>query len=179
MRPLGSTLIQPGPNQECIVNLSPEFLWGDHYRIANSNSAVILYRLARSRLAAGIFLISLLKLGYSLTISPLSYHLMPSTKSFRCRSGCERYKMWAGASSFFTALPRSLSSTQMGSYLYILRGLLFGLLVSTATANNACQKPKVRREWRKLSPSERTEWINAVNVFIPCHEPCMMLTSGI
>ena len=49
-----------------------------------------------------------------------------------------------------------------------VRVLFFGLLVSTVVANNTrCQNPKVRCEWRKLSASQRTEWMNAVNVPIP------------
>ena len=81
----------------------------------------------------------------------------------------------------------SLSPPQMTSFLSVIRVLYFGFLVSTAVANNVtCRKPKVRCEWRKLSRSERTEWINAVNVLtfpsravhdadlwplVPCYSP--------
>ena len=55
----------------------------------------------------------------------------------------------------------------MRPFLVTVRVLFVGFLVSTAAASNVrCREPKVRREWRKLSPSERTEWIDAVNVFI-------------
>ena len=57
----------------------------------------------------------------------------------------------------------------MGSSLGFIRILFLGLLVSTAVANNnsTCHKPKVRREWRTLSDSERTDWLKAVNVCTP------------
>ena len=57
----------------------------------------------------------------------------------------------------------------MGSFLGVVRVLFFSLLVSAAVANNGkgCVKPKVRREWRKLSLHERGDWIDAVNVLIP------------
>ena len=61
----------------------------------------------------------------------------------------------------------SPSPPQMRSPLVVIRVLFVGLLVSTTAASNVrCQNPKVRCEWRKLSPSERTEWVDAVNVFI-------------
>lgn len=67
----------------------------------------------------------------------------------------------------------------MGSFLDIVRALFLGILVSTAVANNVtCQKPKVRREWRQISTSERIDWITAVNVFIPYRELCAMLTTN-
>ena len=56
----------------------------------------------------------------------------------------------------------------MRPYLSIIRALFLGVLVSTVVGDSAgCKKPKVRREWRKLSPSERTEWLKAVSVRIP------------
>ena len=55
----------------------------------------------------------------------------------------------------------------MRSFLGIVPVLFFCHLVSTAAIGNTCQNPKVRREWRQLSPSERTEWMNAVNVLTP------------
>lgn len=56
----------------------------------------------------------------------------------------------------------------MRPFLGIFQVLFFGLLVSAAVANNAtCDNPKVRREWRKLSVSERKDWIDAVNVCVP------------
>ena len=42
--------------------------------------------------------------------------------------------------------------------------LFLDLLGFTAVSDDTCQNPKVRREWRKLSPNERTDWMNAVNV---------------
>lgn len=54
----------------------------------------------------------------------------------------------------------------MGSFLGVARALFICLLVSAAVASNTCKTPKVRREWRKLTPGERTEWIRAVNVLI-------------
>ena len=57
--------------------------------------------------------------------------------------------------------------SQMGSFLGVVRVLLLSLFVSAVVANNnGCGKPKVRREWRKLSPRERGDWISAVNVLI-------------
>ena len=56
----------------------------------------------------------------------------------------------------------------MRHFLGAVRVLFVGLLVSTVVANNVtCKNPKVRYEWRKLSASQRTEWMNAVNVPIP------------
>ena len=52
----------------------------------------------------------------------------------------------------------------MRSFLGIVHAVLLGLLGSAAASNNTCRNPKVRHEWRKLSPNERTEWMNAVNV---------------
>ena len=40
--------------------------------------------------------------------------------------------------------------------------ILFFCLDSVASAQ--CTKPAVRKEWRKLSVSEKTDWIRAVNV---------------
>jgi hypothetical protein len=54
----------------------------------------------------------------------------------------------------------------MGSFLGIVRVLFLGLLVSAAFAKKTCKKPKARREWRKLSPHEREQWIEAVNVLV-------------
>ena len=64
----------------------------------------------------------------------------------------------------------------MRSFLGIVPVLLFCHLVSAAAINNTCRNPKVRREWRQLSPSERTDWINAVNVFTPRRVLFTMLT---
>jgi tyrosinase len=50
----------------------------------------------------------------------------------------------------------------MASFLGLVRVLLLSLLVSVVVADG-CEKPKVRREWRKLSSDERSEWIKAVN----------------
>jgi hypothetical protein len=60
----------------------------------------------------------------------------------------------------------------MAFFLGVVRALLISLLVSAALADGnksgnddkKCGKPKVRREWRKLSPSERGDWIKAMNV---------------
>ena len=52
----------------------------------------------------------------------------------------------------------------MGSFLSVVRVLLLCLYASAAVANNKCLKPKVRREWRKLTQDERADWIGAVNV---------------
>jgi len=61
---------------------------------------------------------------------------------------------------------RPLHSSQMGSFLGVVRVLLLCLLVSAVGAKDACKQPKVRREWRKLTPGERAEWIDAVKVLI-------------
>jgi tyrosinase len=51
----------------------------------------------------------------------------------------------------------------MGSFLGLVRVLLLSLFVSAAVASNSgCGKPKVRREWRKLSPRDKGDWIKAV-----------------
>jgi len=66
----------------------------------------------------------------------------------------------------------------MAFFLGVVRALLVSLLVSAAVANGKkCENPKVRREWRKLSSSERSEWIDAVNCLntIP-HDPRMVPT---
>ena len=80
----------------------------------------------------------------------------------------------------------------MSPFLGLVRVLFFGLLVSSALAdgyghdhdhddgnnygnNKGCQKPKVRREWRKLSDGERADWIEAVNVFLPSPPPATRL----
>ena len=56
----------------------------------------------------------------------------------------------------------------MRPFLGAVRVLFLGLLVSTVVADNTkCKNRKVRHEWRKLSASQRTEWMNAVNVCIP------------
>ena len=53
----------------------------------------------------------------------------------------------------------------MCPFLGVVLVLFFGLLASAVAANNTiCCEPKVRREWRNLSPSERIDWMNAVNV---------------
>jgi len=52
----------------------------------------------------------------------------------------------------------------MASFLGLARILLLSLLVSVVVADDyACTNPKVRREWRALSTSERGDWIKAVN----------------
>jgi len=52
----------------------------------------------------------------------------------------------------------------MASFLGVLRVLFLSLFVTAVVANNGCGKPKVRREWRKLSRREQGDWIKAVNV---------------
>ena len=50
----------------------------------------------------------------------------------------------------------------------------FTLFIGAAVASvhaALCESPNVRREWRALSPHERAEWIEAVNVLFP---PFMM-----
>ena len=66
----------------------------------------------------------------------------------------------------------------MRPFLGLIRVLFFGFVVSTAANNMKCQNPKVRYEWRKLSGSQRTEWINAVKVFIPSPAVSTMLSSS-
>ena len=57
----------------------------------------------------------------------------------------------------------------MASFLGVLRVLFVSLLVSVAVAADGdCTDPKVRREWRKLSPDEQSEWIQAMNVWNRC-----------
>ena len=56
--------------------------------------------------------------------------------------------------------------THMGHFLGVVRVLFLCLFVAGIAAQKSCQEPKVRREWRKLSPDERAEWIGAVNVLI-------------
>ena len=65
-------------------------------------------------------------------------------------------------------LPSDSSPLTMGSFLGVVRVLLLSLFVSAVVANNTgCIKPKVRREWRKLSRREQGDWIKAVNVLTP------------
>jgi len=52
----------------------------------------------------------------------------------------------------------------MGFFLGLVRVLLVSLFV-TSVAADQCKKPRIRREWRKLTPRERAEWIDAINVF--------------
>lgn len=47
-------------------------------------------------------------------------------------------------------------------YLLLLASLAFS--VTAYQHNRTCVNPKVRKEWRQLSESERSDWINAVNV---------------
>ena len=65
----------------------------------------------------------------------------------------------------------------MGFFLGLVRVLLVSLLV-TAVAADECKKPRIRREWRKLTPRERAEWINAINVTrFPVRPMSKILTS--
>ena len=47
--------------------------------------------------------------------------------------------------------------------LAILVAAIVSLCVRPGSARK-CTKPAVRKEWRKLSVSEKTDWIRAVNV---------------
>jgi tyrosinase len=59
----------------------------------------------------------------------------------------------------------------MASFLGLVRVLLLCLILSAVDAKG-CKKPKVRREWRKLSKGERGEWIRAVNCLATLpHDP--------
>jgi len=51
----------------------------------------------------------------------------------------------------------------MTSFVGLVRVLFLCLAVSAVGAKS-CKKPKVRREWRKLEPRQRANWIDAVNV---------------
>ena len=53
--------------------------------------------------------------------------------------------------------------------LDILRIALVSALLFTSVSGH-CTTPKVRKEWRRLSPDERASWINAVKVFLPLPE---------
>jgi len=69
----------------------------------------------------------------------------------------------------FSVLPTPHS--KMGSFLGVVRVVLLSIFVSVVVANNGgCFEPKVRREWRTLSPRQQGDWINAVKVLIQhCH----------
>jgi tyrosinase len=65
----------------------------------------------------------------------------------------------------------------MASFLGLVRVLLLSLLVSVVVADGECEKPKVRREWRKFSPPERAEWIKAVKCLAELpHDPKLVPT---
>lgn len=49
--------------------------------------------------------------------------------------------------------------------LHILRITLVSALLF-ASVRGHCTNPKIRREWRRLSPDERAAWLNAVKVFL-------------
>ncbi|KAF9644191.1 Di-copper centre-containing protein [Thelephora ganbajun] len=62
----------------------------------------------------------------------------------------------------------------MGSFLGVVHALLLCCLVSAVVAYDGCFNPKVRREWRQLTPGERTEWIRAVNCLAALpHDPTL------
>ena len=51
--------------------------------------------------------------------------------------------------------------------MFIYRSLALAaatLLGQSATAQEHCSNPSVRREWRSLTPHQRAEWITAVKV---------------
>lgn len=50
--------------------------------------------------------------------------------------------------------------------LLILRITLVSALLFTSVSGQ-CRVPRVRREWRCISPDERASWIKAVKVFLP------------
>lgn len=52
----------------------------------------------------------------------------------------------------------------MGSFFRVAYALVFCFLVNAVAGNHSCQQPRIRREWRSLEPSERADWIGAVNV---------------
>ena len=58
----------------------------------------------------------------------------------------------------------SISCAKM-ALLHILRIALVSALLFTS-ASGQCTTPKVRKEWRCLSPDQRASWINAVKVFV-------------
>lgn len=114
-------------------------------------------------------LLSPVEQGCLLYVFPLSYQL-PSTKYLGRLLQAIMKGIKGGQTHHHSSrlCHPSIFLLQMRPFLSLIRVLFFGLLASTVVANNVtCQKPKVRCEWRKLSPSERTEWIDAVNVFIP------------
>ena len=111
-----------------------------------------------------------LKREYLVYISPSSFYFAPSAKDVGCRlrvaTGDTKGGWVRPHSSQLSHYPLS-SPPQMRPFLSIIPVLFLGLSVSAAATNTTCKNPKVRREWRKLSSTERSEWINAVNVFIP------------
>ena len=58
--------------------------------------------------------------------------------------------------------------------LALAAAILFGQSVATQAR---CSNPSVRREWRSLTPHERTEWISAVKVTLAEHASLMTDTS--
>lgn len=50
--------------------------------------------------------------------------------------------------------------------LTFLRVALVSTLLFTSVSGH-CTTPKVRKEWRCLSPDERASWLNAIKVFVP------------
>ena len=55
--------------------------------------------------------------------------------------------------------------------LHILRVALVSALLFRYVSGH-CRTPRVRKEWRCISPDERASWINAVKVFpLPARIP--------
>ena len=81
---------------------------------------------------------------------------------------------YKGVQVNFCSLRPSHRLLEMGSFLGIAHVLFLSLVVSAVVAGNGrkCQNPKVRREWRSLTTSERADWIRAINVLISWFSHC-------
>ena len=59
---------------------------------------------------------------------------------------------------------RPRNRSKMRSFLSVAPALILSFLVNVVAGHGSCKEPRVRREWRSLEPSERQDWIDAVNV---------------
>jgi hypothetical protein len=71
--------------------------------------------------------------------------------------------LWSFHQSEQSPLPKPNTMLFSLAKLTLLAAFIFPLYVGSL-AGAQCTNPVIRREWRKLSVSERADWIRAVNV---------------
>ena len=61
---------------------------------------------------------------------------------------------------------KQAAMTSFRTYLAALQAVVLLLVFPALVSAAGCTEPSIRKEWRALSKSERTEWIRAVKVSV-------------